>query len=67
MYKIIIEINESVSSETLKYLNVIKKMHLIIVLERLKIVVKTRVIQFMKKIKQISLLINWYVYFKKIT
>ncbi len=25
MYKIIIEINESVSSETLKYLNVIKK------------------------------------------
>lgn len=30
MYKIIIEINESVSSETLKYLNVFKKIHFFI-------------------------------------
>lgn len=44
MYKIIIEINESVSSETLKFLNVIKKMHLVIVLKRLKIVLKAHII-----------------------
>lgn len=44
MYKIIIEINESVSSETLKFLNVMIEMHLVIVLERLKIVLKTHII-----------------------
>lgn len=33
-------------------------MHFIIVLERLKIVVKAHIIQFMKKTKQISLLRN---------
>lgn len=44
MYKIIIEINESVSSETLKFLNVMIEMHLVIVLERLKIVLKAHII-----------------------
>lgn len=44
MYKIIIEINESVSSETLKFLNVMIEMHLVIVLKRLKIVLKAHII-----------------------